>query len=189
MLILCNAVQPQKAASPIVVTDAGILILCNALQSMKAASPIVVTDAGMLILCNAVHPLKAPSPIVVTDAGILILCNAVQSSKASSPIVVTDAGILMCDAVFKQEIRLPVSEIRKLSIILKCLLSDRLICKLRHPMYLLIVDNQYYAAYTVEKLQWRWIYLLKREYLTLLTLFNKKSGGIIGDMGNKWMPY
>ena len=134
MLILCNAVQPQKAASPIVVTDAGILILCNALQSMKAASPIVVTNAGMLILCNAVHPNKSHTPKVDTYGGILIRCNAEHITYTRSPIVVTDAGILMCDAVFKQEIRLPVSEIRKLSIILKCLLSDRLICKLRHPI-------------------------------------------------------
>ena len=52
IFIFVNDLQYEKAPSPIVVTEFGIMILVNESQLEKALSPIVVTEFGIVILVN-----------------------------------------------------------------------------------------------------------------------------------------
>ena len=87
--------QPEKANSPIFVTDGGMEILVRLLQPSKAPPPISVTDGGMEMLVRLEQPQKASFPISVTDSGMEMLVRLEQSQKASSPITVTDGGMVV----------------------------------------------------------------------------------------------
>ena len=54
IMILVNEEQPQKALSPIVVTELGIVM--NEKQSKKALSSIFVTESGIMIPVNEEQP-------------------------------------------------------------------------------------------------------------------------------------
>jgi drug/metabolite transporter (DMT)-like permease len=75
ILILFNAIQPEKALAPMEVTLVGILILVNKEQPKKALAPIEVTLVGIVILVNEEQPEKALAAILVTVVGIFITAN------------------------------------------------------------------------------------------------------------------
>ena len=63
------------------------------LQPPKAHSPILVTEAGIEIEVREEQPSKAHLPILVTEEGIVIEVREEQSEKAQLPILVTEEGI------------------------------------------------------------------------------------------------
>ena len=90
---VCNALQPENAPSPILVTPLGIVIAVNALQSENALSPILV---NLLFSANVtfsmdVQPAKAAIPIS-SQLGMVTLVNGALSSpnilNTSFPILV-----------------------------------------------------------------------------------------------------
>ena len=68
-MILVRLSQPEKAPSPISVTDGGMAMFVRLEQSEKALCPIFVTDSGMVMLVRLEQPEKALFPIFVTDGG------------------------------------------------------------------------------------------------------------------------
>jgi hypothetical protein len=93
--ILVKLLHKANAASPIAVTEEGILILVRLLQRANALFPIVVTEEGMLILVRLLQSSNAAYPIVVTEEGMLILVSPLQEPNAAYPIVVTEEGMLI----------------------------------------------------------------------------------------------
>ena len=61
-------------------------------QPEKAPTPIHVTESGMVIQMSEEQSRKAPSPMIVTDFGIVIEVSEEQSRKAQSPMIVTQSG-------------------------------------------------------------------------------------------------
>ena len=61
-------------------------------QPEKAPTPIHVTESGMVIQLSEEQSRKAPSPMIVTDFGIVIEVSEEQSRKAQSPMIVTQSG-------------------------------------------------------------------------------------------------
>ena len=109
--------QPEKADSPILVTDEGIVIEVKPLNPEHKFDGIRSTlspNVKVLIFVQLengkpfdeqfrtfhvtevkpVQPSKAALPILVTPSGIVTEVKPVQSLKASSPILVTDEGIV-----------------------------------------------------------------------------------------------
>ena len=64
--------QPQKALSPISVTDSGMVILVRLEQPEKAYSPISVTDGGMM---EFLHPLIS----ILLSVWIMVLLSSRES--------------------------------------------------------------------------------------------------------------
>ena len=93
--MLVRLEQPEKAHSPISVTDGGMEILLRLEQSEKALRPISFTNGGMKMLARLLQPKKALSPIFITDGGMEILVRLEQPKKAHSPISVTDGGMIV----------------------------------------------------------------------------------------------
>jgi len=111
-----SAIADWKAATPIEVTELGIVIAVSALVSWKALGPMDVTELGIVmdakaLLLNTLSPmvvmefgklmedsevadLKARSPIDVTEFGIAIEVSPVAPSKAWAPMVVTVFGMV-----------------------------------------------------------------------------------------------
>ena len=108
--------QPEKAHSPISLTESGIARLIRALQprktsssiwvkefemvthtkrwqSLKAPRLIWVTEFGMATLVKE-QPAKAQSQICLTESGIATLVRALQPRNASSPMWVTEFGMV-----------------------------------------------------------------------------------------------
>jgi len=64
-------------------------------HSQKAISPILVTELGMVIEVRALHILKAISPMLVTEFGIVTEVRlGYQPLNAYSPILVTPSLII-----------------------------------------------------------------------------------------------
>ena len=83
MTTLARLVHPQKALSPIVVTESGMITARSLLHPSNACF-IVVNDSGMVNL----------EQIVVTESGMLTYVSLVHRRKASVPIVVTESGMV-----------------------------------------------------------------------------------------------
>ena len=66
-----------------------IITSFNPLQPDKAQSPILVTEFGMVIDVKPMHPLKASHPILVTEFGMVTDVKPLHFSKARYPILVT----------------------------------------------------------------------------------------------------
>ena len=64
--------QPEKAPTPIQVTESGMVIQLSEEQSRKAPSPIIVTEFGMVIEVSEEQSRKAQSPMIVTQSGRVI---------------------------------------------------------------------------------------------------------------------
>ena len=119
-----NLLQFEKAASPMLVTDSGMVTEVKPLQPEKAESPMLLTDPGMVTEVNSLQLQKAQFPIDVTEFGMVKLvkpagANAIRtpfltkhrllsdgfipekpvkllhSKKAFSPIEMTDEGIVI----------------------------------------------------------------------------------------------
>ena len=73
------------------------LIEVRRLQPEKAPSPIVVTEFGIVTEVREEQPLKASLPIVMRELGKVTEIKELQLRKASSPIVVTEFGIVTED--------------------------------------------------------------------------------------------
>ena len=58
------------------------LIFIRAEQSLKAASPIIVTESGMVMAVREEHPKKARTPIVLTPSGMVMTVREEHSLKA-----------------------------------------------------------------------------------------------------------
>ena len=87
--------QPEKAQSPIHVTELGMVMHVIALHPENAHSLISLTEFGMLTSVSFQHPQNAPSPITVTESGIVTLVSTVHPANAPSLIFFTDSGMLM----------------------------------------------------------------------------------------------
>lgn len=133
---LSNAVQPENADLPMLITEQGIEIDFSDVQREKADSPIKVTESGMVIDFNALHtwkvfllmeatwsgmtidinrtqPLNAYSPIEATELGITTFLNREQPSNAQLAISVMDSGIVIdvkftCDLKAQESMTLTV---------------------------------------------------------------------------------
>ena len=112
-----KAVQPAKAASPIVVTLEGMLtpvrpvplnasfamlvkpvgrvIELRELQPSKALFPIALILVGRLIDAKLLQPAKVLALISVTPLGIVIEDKPAQPENAPLPIVATPEGMVM----------------------------------------------------------------------------------------------
>ena len=87
-------VQCQKAYSPILVTEFGIVIDVRPVQPPKAEEPILVTEFGIVMDVRLVQPPKAPSPTLVTlytTSSTVIVSGIVTSSKYPKPYVTSTA--------------------------------------------------------------------------------------------------
>ena len=62
--------QPEKALSPILVTELGIVTEVRLLQPQKASLPILVTELGIVTEVRLLQPWKAPPIIVDIFSGI-----------------------------------------------------------------------------------------------------------------------
>ena len=69
----------EKAASPILFTELGIVIEVKESQALKASFPILFTELGIVIEVRLLQPPKAPSPILFTELGIVIEVRPEQS--------------------------------------------------------------------------------------------------------------
>lgn len=69
-----------------------MVAVASFLQSLNTASPIVVTEEGMVIDVNAAQPEKADSPIDLSDSGSVTEVIWLQSANAELPIEVRVAG-------------------------------------------------------------------------------------------------
>jgi len=81
--------QPQNAASPMLVTLEGMVMEVRPLQSWKALFPMLVTDFGMLMEVKPLQPQKAKFPMHVTELGMMMAVKLLQPSNAPSPMLVT----------------------------------------------------------------------------------------------------
>ena len=63
--------QPEKTASPIFVTDFGIVIEMSFEQPEKANFPMLVTELEIVIVVRREHSANALSPMFVTELGIV----------------------------------------------------------------------------------------------------------------------
>ena len=66
-------------------------MLFSLLQDSNGATPIFVTDEGMVIEDNELQSEKARLPIVFSDDGSVIDCKLKQHSNANESIVLTFA--------------------------------------------------------------------------------------------------
>ena len=80
---------PEKAPSPMLVTELGIVATDNLEQLLNAPLPMVVTELGMSILVSP-ELEKALRSIVTTELGIVI-CSIEVKANAQGPIVTTEA--------------------------------------------------------------------------------------------------
>ena len=80
-LTVGNAVQPLKALL-IIVFIAGMVMVVNAVQPEKVESSIPVRDAGRVTEVNFVAPLNALDPNLVTVLGITTLVTVWFPSNA-----------------------------------------------------------------------------------------------------------
>ena len=78
---MVNAVQPLKALL-IIVFIAGMVMVVNAVQPEKVESSIPVIDAGRVTEVNFVAPLNALDPNLVTVLGITTLVTVWFPSNA-----------------------------------------------------------------------------------------------------------
>ena len=97
--------QPEKAISPILVTEFGMTVFLHpkinvldvvsimALQLLRESYMALVESTFMLV--RPEQPEKAPLPILVTEFGMTMPVRPEQPEKACSPILVTEFGMTM----------------------------------------------------------------------------------------------
>ena len=193
-LIDLRFVQDENALAPIVANEVEKFIFSRLEQLLKALLPMDFIVVGKVNVKMELVPAKELGAIESTPSP-----NTICFGMASPP-----SGILRLitiESIFDRsaEELILISFVDVANVIVFMLSHDANaelsmlvtlpgitgLLKSIHPLYLLMVDTQYYAAYTVEKWLWRWIRLLKREYLTFLTCINKKSENIIGYLRKK----
>jgi len=82
--------QPEKALSPIEVTELGMVTEVSLEQSSKACSPMEVTELGIITEVSPEQPRKALPPMEVTELGMVTEVSPEQPWKARLPIEVTE---------------------------------------------------------------------------------------------------
>lgn len=87
-MIEVSDLVPEKAKSPMVVTEFGIVMEAIAVL-LKTLSPMVVRVLGRLTEANVVAPSKARLPMEVTELGITIAVKRAAFRKALGPMVVS----------------------------------------------------------------------------------------------------
>ena len=70
-----EALQPENAEDPMLVTLSGIAMLVSPLQPENAQSPMLVTLPGIVTLVSPLQPENALAPMFVTLSGIVTLAN------------------------------------------------------------------------------------------------------------------
>ena len=81
-IIEVKPLQPEKAPTPILVTELGIVIEVKPLQPEKALPPILVTELGIVIEIKLLHSEKVPRSMLVTELGIITEVKPLQPMKA-----------------------------------------------------------------------------------------------------------
>ena len=95
--------QPEKAPSPIVVTELGIIVFMHPAMSVLVSVSMIalqllresyfVLPLSTDIEVNPLQPAKAPLPMFVTVFCIVIDVRPLQPTKAPLPMLVTVFGI------------------------------------------------------------------------------------------------
>tara|TARA_Y100000741_G_scaffold324641_1_gene275662 strand:+ start:149 stop:628 length:480 start_codon:yes stop_codon:yes gene_type:complete len=91
MVMLSNDLHVLKANGPMSMTDE-ISKSTNPLDE-KALTPMLLTNGGILTICNFSQRPKAESPMLLTNGGILTVCKFLKLSKAYDPIFSTVSGM------------------------------------------------------------------------------------------------
>jgi hypothetical protein len=93
MVMAVREEHPQKARSPIVVTESGMLIVVREEHPLKALTPIDVTPYGIVMAAREEHLQKALSPIDVTPFAKVTSVSSRSPENLSMPEYTADLGI------------------------------------------------------------------------------------------------